>query len=82
MVLEWGFQAGAHDFGVQASVGRARATGPAQTIARTPANLFFFGSAPFGRATLGADGSATVLYSELAQMPTGPVYRLLAADGR
>ena len=81
MVLEWGFEANAHDFGVQAVLGRARATGPPQIIVRTPTPLFF-ADAPFGRATLDAEGSATVLYTEIVQMPTGPVYRLLAADGR
>jgi hypothetical protein len=81
VVLEWGFQAGRKDFGVQAALGPARTPGAPQTIARTPTSLFF-SSAPFGRATLGADGSATVLYSELVQMPAGPVSHLLAADGR
>jgi hypothetical protein len=37
---------------------------------------------PFGRATLDADGTATVLHAEVVQMPAGPVSRLLAADGR
>jgi hypothetical protein len=80
VALEWGFEASRNDFGVQAAVGRARAPGPPQTIVRTPTSLFF-GSAPFGRVTLDADGAATVLYGDAVQMPAGPVFRLLAADG-
>jgi hypothetical protein len=81
VAMSWGFQAGRHEFGVQAVVGRPDALGPAQTLARL-SDVPSYGGLPPTVPTLAPTGVATVVYvASVGKPPAIPVVTLLATEG-
>jgi hypothetical protein len=82
VALVWSVASTRSSIGVQAAVGRAGAPGPAQSAARWTLSGGFLAPTPAIAATLGASGSATVLYAETVEGANRTLsQRVLAVDG-